>query len=508
MTIGLFGLLFFAIYLFWWEHRYFAWVREHWFYNRSGSSRFASLLLIVSFLFFVISLADFRGEELNREERVEQQTTLLLIDASASMSADDLTGGRFKKAVFLARHFVAKSNGHKVAIAVFANTAKMIIPFTTDIDLLDTRLAALEKMDLLIGGSDINGALDEAVGFLRSHLGNESGNILLFTDGEENVPRGRGAPLAPAVALGVIGVGTSGGAFIPNRNTGGHKQWKGEKIVSVLDKKFLNGLSSRVKHFKLWTVPPSMLPTEEVVSFFDRIQRTDPRRHDMRMRPPLYRYLVVPGIILMILSGFLRMRPGFIIPLFFLIFAGSSNALGARGDSEDLMMKFKNGHLKIDGKLKAAEYFLRDGLIEEALIVFSENKDEIKDWPPEAVLNLGAALIENKNYNEALGILERVSKNKKFMGDPVKAANLRQNVKVLLLRRMLEISGQGQNQEEQDGRGQMGSDQDLKPGKVGRPDRKEIPAILRKINDDDKDNQRTLINRVQNLIRNGEGKDW
>lgn len=127
------------------NYKYFNWVKSYWFFERSWMSRISAFVYIVSIFLMLISLLDLRGPEERVKSALPDQRTIIILDSSASMLAEDVRPSRFGKAIQLARHFVKNAAGHQVSIVLFSDIQKRLIPFTDDIDLLDSRLAALEK---------------------------------------------------------------------------------------------------------------------------------------------------------------------------------------------------------------------------------------------------------------------------------------------------------------------------------------------------------------------------
>ena len=167
------------------ENKFFEWVRLHWFYKRSKKNKIGSILYFLGFFIICLGLLDLRGPEKNISGKVIDQKTVILIDSSASMTAEDVRPNRFKKALLLAKHYVKKAVGQQVSIVVFSDSAKQIIPFTNDMDLVDARLGALEDMEMSRGGTSLTLAIKEAIQFFQNNSETLVGNILLFTDAEE-----------------------------------------------------------------------------------------------------------------------------------------------------------------------------------------------------------------------------------------------------------------------------------------------------------------------------------
>jgi len=151
------------------ERSFFKWVEDHWFYKRSKSSTLSSLFFVFGFILLMVALLDLRGPEKNIQGKISDQKTILLIDSSASMLAEDVRPNRFRKALLLAKHFIKKAVGQQLSIVVFSDSAKQIMPFTNDIDLLEARLGALERMKLSRGGTSLTLAIKESIQFFENN---------------------------------------------------------------------------------------------------------------------------------------------------------------------------------------------------------------------------------------------------------------------------------------------------------------------------------------------------
>ena len=193
--------------------KYFDWIRMHWFFEKSFYNSCSFAMLLGAFFLLLFSLMDVRGPQEQTEVAIPDQKTIIMIDTSASMLVEDIKPSRFKRSLFMAKHFVKKAVGHQVAIVLFSNIQKRIVPFTDDIDLLDARISGLETLDISRGGSNIAKAIQESLQYFKSSehdAGKMSGNILIFSDSEEtSTPFDVSIPEKVNVAF--VGVGTLNG---------------------------------------------------------------------------------------------------------------------------------------------------------------------------------------------------------------------------------------------------------------------------------------------------------
>lgn len=363
------------------ESSFFSWVKDHWFFKRSKKSIFASILYYVGLFLIGLALLDLRGPEEYITGKVSDQKTILLIDSSASMMAEDVRPNRFEKAIILAKHYVRKAVGQQISVSVFSDTMKKIIPFTNDIDLLDARLNALKNMKLNRGGTSLSLAIQESIQYFKNISETGEGNILIFTDSEET-DGGINLEIPDGITIGVVGVGTAKGAPIPMRNSRnnfiGNKKYKGEVVISKLDETFLKKLGSRVKNFKYWVVGSYSLPTEQIIEFLSRIHNIKQSENSFRIRPVLQNYLMIPGVIFIALSFLFKNMKTFIyIGMLFITlntYAQETEKKPKEKSSEiiNLEEKFARGQITRNEKRILANKLLKEGFPKQSSALYGE----------------------------------------------------------------------------------------------------------------------------------------
>lgn len=418
-ALGVFWFLVFRV-----ERRYYQWIRDHWFYRRSFAGKASSWLYFAGFALLLAALLDPRGPERRVAGKIGDQKTALLIDASASMLAEDVRPNRFEKAALLAKHFIKKAAGHQISVAVFSDGHKRIVPFTKDKDLVEARLRTLEKLDLNRGGTGLSLAIQEAVQYFKTSQGKTLGNILVFTDAEEtggkietNVPDG--------ISVAVVGIGTAKGGPIPLRDSRGvfrgNKKHNGETVITKLDEDYLKSLGREIEHFRYWVASSYTIPTEEILSFFNRSLKTKMSEEDFRIRPVLANYFLVPGTILLLLAFVLKNFKSFAPPVLaaFVLFSPQArsqtpaepNNLRPGGKEPpkktrlimELEKRFAENELDEAGKKKLAAELLREGFAEQSKKLYQEilPKDASKAGVKER-FNLGAAQFKSNDISAGM----------------------------------------------------------------------------------------------------------
>ena len=420
------GIIGFVFYIIKYELSYFKWIKKYWFFEENRISKIRRILYISGFIFLSLALLDLRGPREKIELEIPEQKTIVIIDASASMLVEDVRPNRFKKSLLIARHFIKKAAGHRISLVLFSDTQKNLVPFTDDIDLLDSRVAGLENTNINSGGSNIAQALMEALQYFKTDGGTSEikGNILLFTDGEENeeilklnIPQG--------ISLGVVGIGTLKGGVIPIRDQRGilrgYKNYNGERVVSKLNEKLLKDMANLASHYKYWIASSYTLPTEEVLTFFRESYEEILSKGTVQIFPVKLEYVALPGIMLLILANILSMYKTFkTLSLLFFAFVftttlASFNILANEEEEKisstldhNLWKRHKLGELNVLESLKLAENLLENKEYELALSLYEENIN-VETASPEAMMNYAISLAKMKQTHKALKVFEKLS---------------------------------------------------------------------------------------------------
>ncbi|MDD4975842.1 MAG: VWA domain-containing protein [Bacteriovorax sp.] len=436
LTYAFVAIIVFGILLNRLNSQFFKWVKSYWFFDRTMTSRISTVLYTISLFLMMTALLDLRGPEKKIKANIPDQRTIILIDSSTSMLAEDVRPNRFVKSLQLARHFVKNAAGHQISIVLFSDIQKRLIPFTDDIDLIDSRLAALEKNNSVAGGSNISQAIEEAIQYFEFDSSDDdkskSGNMLVFTDAEESEGAFK-VNIPPNVNLAIVGTGTLKGANIPLRwedgSFRGYKTFKGEPVITKLDENYIRKMGQHVKNFKYWIANSYSLPTDEIINFFRSAFSNKQSTGDLRIRPVFSHYILIPAILLYCLSILIGRFPIFkvsknLILVFGLLFGLSTQA--PRVEAEEELPKAqvlttpeikKDLELIQEGKadreyvLKTAEKMLRAKDAKRATELYSEYAK--KNDSEEVRFNYATSLLKSNRLKDALPIIQDLMKNSK-----------------------------------------------------------------------------------------------
>lgn len=413
--------------------QFFLWVKEHWFFNRSKANRISSILYLLGILFLMLAVLDLRGPEEVVTGKTSDQKTIVLIDSSASMLAEDVRPNRYEKAIVLARHYIKRAVGQKISVMVFSDGTKRMVPFTQDVNLVDARLDVLKNENISRGGTSLSLAIKESLQYFINDKEDPQGNILIFTDAEETdggidfkVPKG--------ISIGVVGIGTRKGAAVPNRDKNGvsrgNKTYEGKVIISKLDEPFLKKLGDKIEYYKYWVATSYSLPTSEILEFFSRSHNEKNENNSFRVRPVLANYLIVPGVIFLCLSFLIGRRKIFVMTSLLVIisfstFASSEEKKEKSVKTLELEKRFAEGILDDEGKKALATSLLKDDFSQEAAVLYNEILDKkVSDQNKIHKFNEATAQVKSgdlkngiENFNNMVDFLEEnpTEENKKLL---------------------------------------------------------------------------------------------
>ena len=171
----------------------------------------------------------------SKMETVKRQgvETVVALDISNSMMAQDVTPSRLEKSKKLVSRLVETFNNDKVAMIVFAGEAFTQLPITSDKKKKKMFLETISPSLITTQGTDIRGAIDLA---MKSFTPNEGVGraIVLITDGENHeggAVEAAQQAAAKGVRVFVLGVGSPDGSPIPVEGTNDFRRDKDGNVV-------------------------------------------------------------------------------------------------------------------------------------------------------------------------------------------------------------------------------------------------------------------------------------
>lgn len=167
---------------------------------------------------WALALASRSGGAEARRTDPEGIETILLLDASNSMLAEDLEPDRLTIQRELAGRLATRISG-RVGVVYFAGRAYVLSPLTTDVSAIQMFVEGVRPAAVGLGGSSLASGLTQAIDLLAGGEDDARKAIVLFSDGEETAGQPTQDAMDRAREAGIrvhtVGLGTAEGGQIP-----------------------------------------------------------------------------------------------------------------------------------------------------------------------------------------------------------------------------------------------------------------------------------------------------
>ena len=177
------------------------------------------------------------GTKINNEQRVGIETVIAM-DISNSMMAEDITPSRLDRSKMMVENLVDHFTNDKIGLIVFAGDAFVQLPITSDYVSAKMFLSSIDPSMMATQGTDIARAIDMAAHSFTQEEGIGKA-IIVITDGEDHEGGALEAAKAAKEAgmrVYVLGVGSTKGSPIPIPGTGDYmKDNTGNTVMSALN---------------------------------------------------------------------------------------------------------------------------------------------------------------------------------------------------------------------------------------------------------------------------------
>ncbi len=169
---------------------------------------------------------------------------VIVLDLSRSMDATDLRPSRLAIARTVIHSLLERLPPRETGLLVFAGGAHRVMPLTEDRRLTQTLLQQLETGMMPVQGSNASAGLGLAYRLLQQ-AGSKQGDVLLVSDGVDELAGNRAATLATAgYRLLVLGIGTLQGGPIPDGEDA-YLEVEGRPLLAPLDEAALRVVARR-----------------------------------------------------------------------------------------------------------------------------------------------------------------------------------------------------------------------------------------------------------------------
>ena len=205
--------------------------------------KFWLLLGALALLIVVLARPQF-GNKISHEKRTGIET-IICMDISNSMLAEDVTPSRLDRAKMMVENLVDHFTNDKIGLIVFAGDAFVQLPITSDYVSAKMFLSSITPAMISTQGTDIAAAINMAAHSFTQEE-NIGKAIIVITDGEDHEGGAlEAAKEAKAKGMNtyVLGVGSPNGAPIPIGNGDYMKDNSGQTVMSALNEQMCRQLA-------------------------------------------------------------------------------------------------------------------------------------------------------------------------------------------------------------------------------------------------------------------------
>lgn len=206
--------------------------------------------------------------------------TVIAVDVSTSMRAQDLKPNRLANAKSMLNMLLSQLQDERVGIIAFTSQAYVQCPITTDEDALKYFISTLQPDMLPVPGTSLAAPVKLAAHLLGKYPGHKA--LILLTDGEDHSEKDLQEALTAAQKSGIriiaVGIGTAQGELIPVKTDASgkaleyKKDKEGRTVVTKLDEKPLVQLAQATGgvYIKYTTPAQVAAQAEKILKTLDR----------------------------------------------------------------------------------------------------------------------------------------------------------------------------------------------------------------------------------------------
>ncbi len=209
------------------------------------------ILFSLAIICFVIALANPQGGKEQEKVRRRGIDILIALDISNSMMAEDVKPRRLDRAKQLIQKLSDKLKGDRIGLIVFAGSAFMQSPLTTDHTATKMFLKNVSPEMMSSNGTAIADAMETAsIAFEENN--NTSKALIIISDGEDHEGEAEsiaGQLMEKGIRIFTVGIGSVEGGIVPIYENGIKRGDKigedGKMIVSKLNENTLKNIAEK-----------------------------------------------------------------------------------------------------------------------------------------------------------------------------------------------------------------------------------------------------------------------
>ena len=238
-----------------------------------------SILFVLGTIFLIIaSIGPQIGTKLTELKR-EGVDLIIALDISNSMNAIDVKPSRLEKAKYELSRLINNLNGDRIGLVVFAGTAHLHLPLTTDYAAARLFLQSISTDLINTQGTDLGSALKLAIDQVKE-VTEQYKVVVIVSDGENhqsNISDIIQEAKNMDFTVHALGIGTSAGGPIPILDQNGNrlefkKNRNGDIVTTKLNDLVLNELAYSLggKYIRVENQANAIIPLLEEISEMEK----------------------------------------------------------------------------------------------------------------------------------------------------------------------------------------------------------------------------------------------
>lgn len=215
-----------------------------------AAARARPVLIWLALMLIIGALARPQWGETEEQVFERAREVLIALDLSRSMLVDDVAPSRLERSKLMIQSLLDHLEGERVGLIVFAGTAFLQSPLSSDYQVLRGFLSELDPDYLPQGGTDYEAMLKTALNSFGRTEGPADRFLIVLSDGEsldgEWRPQAETLRERSIQVLG-LGVGTADGGLVPDGRGGFMKDQTGAVVLSRLNDATLRELTEMTR---------------------------------------------------------------------------------------------------------------------------------------------------------------------------------------------------------------------------------------------------------------------
>ncbi len=363
-------------------------------------------LLLGSLTLLIIAFARPHWGSGMKTEKRKGIETIIAMDISNSMRAQDVTPSRLDRSKMMVENLVDKFSNDKIGLIVFAGDAFVQLPMTSDYVSAKMFLSSIDPSMIATQGTDIAAAINMAIhSFSQDDKVGKA--IIVITDGEDH----EGGAVEAAedarkrgMRVYVLGVGSTGGAPVPDPSTGKYMfDETGNTVMSALNESMCKQIAQAGGGVYIH-VQNGYAAQEQLNNELDKLSKNEISVEVYNSYDEYFVYFALAALLLLIAEVVLLERKNPLLKNVHLFKSRKKESLAAKLLLALLVAQFSvvAASAQTDRQLiRQGNKHFRAGRYADAEVLYRK-AEELNKNNPQAVYNLGNALMAQKKDSAAI----------------------------------------------------------------------------------------------------------